>query len=90
MEEGRGTTDAILLVRTAVEKCYVYQQPLCIAFVDYTKAFDSVSHEELWTAMHQLGFDPHLIRLLQGLYRKSLGAVRVNGMLIPSILICQY
>ena len=76
---GKGTEDAILNVRMILEKCYAHQRPLCVAFVDFAKAFDTVSHNELWEALRIMGIDPHAIWLLQGLYKESSGAVRVGG-----------
>ena len=39
---GRGTTDAIFIVRQMQEKYLVANKPLYLAFVDLEKAFDRV------------------------------------------------
>ena len=38
------TTDHIHAINQLKEKCREYNIPLCVAFVDYEKAFDSVHH----------------------------------------------
>ena len=56
--QGRGTRDHIFNLRMIIQKCREFNQPLftCFDFVDYTKAFDSVEHQQLWTVMREMGF----------------------------------
>jgi len=50
------------------------QQPLNMCFVDFKKAFDSISHDKFWVTM----MDPlHLIYFLAKLYGKQLAKVKV-------------
>jgi len=58
-----------------MHKARKHQQPLYMCFVDFKKAFDSISHDKLWMDMGYL----HLIDLLANLYRKQLAKVRVAG-----------
>ena len=44
-KSGHSTTDHIHVVNQPKEKCREYNIPLCIAFDDYEKAFDSVQTE---------------------------------------------
>jgi len=53
------------------------QQPLYMCFVDFKKAFDSISHDKLWVTMMDMGYSLHLIDLLSKLYRKRLAEVKV-------------
>ena len=39
-----------------------------IATVDFQKAFDTIRHKALWTALAQFGIEPHYISLLKRLY----------------------
>ena len=45
--EGRGTRDQIVNIRNIIEKCEVHRLPLYMCFIDYSKAFDCVSHNEM-------------------------------------------
>jgi len=52
-----------------------------MCFVDFEKAFDSISHDKLWVTMIDMGYSLHLIDLLAKLYRKQLSKVKVAGTL---------
>ena len=52
-----------------------HQQPLYMCFVDFKKAFDSISHDKLWVTMTDMGYPLHLIDLLTKLYKKQLAKV---------------
>ena len=48
-----------------------------MCFVDFKKAFDSISRDKLWVTMMALGYPLHLIDLLSKLYKKQLDKVKV-------------
>ena len=52
-----------------------------MCFVDFKKAFDSISHDKLWMTMMDMGYPIHLIDLLAKLYKKQLANVIVAGTL---------
>jgi len=76
---GRGTTDAIFILRQLHEKFLGKQKDLFFAFVDLEKAFDRVPRKVLWWAMRKLGIDEWVIRTVQGMYANAKSSVRVNG-----------
>jgi len=49
-----------------------------MCFVDFKKAFDSISHDKLWVTMMDMGYPLHLTDLLAKLYRKQLATVKVE------------
>ncbi len=51
----RSTIDMIFSLRQLQEKCREQRQPLYIAFIDLTKAFDLVSRKGLFTLLHRIG-----------------------------------
>ena len=46
------------------EKCHEQRQPLYIAFIDLTKAFDLVSRKGLFTLLQRIGCPPKLLRMI--------------------------
>ena len=75
---GRGTTDAIFIVRQLQEKHLAANKPLYMAFVDLEKALDRVPGDVIWWAMRKLGIDEWLVRLVQSMYKDVRSRVRVG------------
>ena len=76
-----GRRDQITNLRILMLKAREHQQPLYMCFVDFKKAFDSISHDRLWVTMMDMGYPLHLIDVLAKLYRKQLTKVNVAGTL---------
>ena len=66
---GRGTTDAIFIVRQLQEKHLAANKLLYMAFVDLEIAFDRVPRDVIWWAMRKVGIDEWLVRLVQSMYK---------------------
>ena len=57
--KGRGTRDQIANIRQITEKAREFQKNIYFCFIDYTKAFDCVNHNELWKILQEMGIpDP--------------------------------
>ena len=52
-----------------------------MCFVDFRKAFDSISHEKMWMVMLEMGYPGHIFNLISNLYRKQKAKFRVAGTL---------
>jgi hypothetical protein len=76
---GRGTTDAIFIVRQLQEKLLAANKPLYLAFIDLEKAFDWVPRKVIWWSMCRLGIDEWLVRLVQSMYCYVKSRVRVGN-----------
>ena len=50
-----------------------------IVFIDYSKAFDNVSHPKLFETMVNMGFSKHLINLIRSLYTNQEAVIRWNN-----------
>ena len=75
---GRGTTDAIFVVRQLQEKYLAVNKMLYMAFVDLEKAFDRVPRKVIWWALRKLGIEEWIVRLVQGMYANARSRVRVG------------
>ena len=75
---GRGTTDAIFVVRQLQEKYLAAKKRLYMAFVDLEKAFDRLPWKVFWWALRKLGVEEWIVRLVQGMYAHARSCVRVG------------
>ena len=84
---GRGTTDAIFIVRQLQEKFLAKKKNLYLAFVDLEKAFDRVPRQVLWWAMRKLGIDEWIVQLVQAMYCEVRSKVRVDNCFSESFIV---
>ena len=56
-----GTADMISAARQVQEKCRKQRRDLCFAFIDLTKALDSVNKDALWGRLARLGCPPKFV-----------------------------
>ena len=75
---GKGTTDAIFVVRQLQEKYLAVNKRLYMAFVDLEKAFDRVPRKVILWALRKLGVEEWIVRLVQGMYPNARSRVRVG------------
>ena len=73
--QGRSTTDMVFSVRQLQEKCREKRIPLHIAFIDLTKAFDSVNREGLYIVLGILGCPQKLLNLICSLHTGMMATV---------------
>ena len=75
---GRGTTDAIFVVRQLQEKYLAANKRLYMPFVDLEKASDRVPWKVIWWALRKLGVEEWIVRLMQVMYANVWSRVRVG------------
>jgi hypothetical protein len=68
---GKGTTDAIFIVRQMQEKYLAKKKELSIAFLDLEKAFDTVLWEVVWWALRKVSVEEWLIKVILIIKRNS-------------------
>ena len=74
----------IFVLRQIQEKCREQNMGLCAAFVDLTKAFDSISRDGLWKILVRLGCPPKFFTILRQLHEGQQGQVKHNESLSGS------
>ncbi len=75
----RSTIDMIFSLRQLQEKCREQRQPLYIAFIDLTKAFDLVSRKGLFTLLHRIRCPPKLLKMVTSFHDEMKGTVQYDG-----------
>ena len=71
--------DMIFSLRQLQEKCREQHQPLFIAFVDLTKAFDLVSRSGLFEILQKIGCPPKLLAVITSFHQGMQSTVCFDG-----------
>ena len=74
-QKGKRTTDAIFILNSLAEHQIFKKKKLYCCFVDFKKAFDSVSHSLLWSKLSAMNISPEILSLLKSYYSKSSSCV---------------
>ena len=77
--EGRGTVDAIFIVRQIIEKANERKIPLNSHFIDFKAAFDTIWREALWKMMKATGINPKIINIVRNMYDNTQCSVVIDG-----------
>ena len=75
----RSTIDMVFSLRQLQEKCREQRQPLFVAFIDLTKAFDLVSREGLFKILTKIGCPPRLLSFIKSFHEDTKGTVIFDG-----------
>ncbi|EYC18843.1 hypothetical protein Y032_0026g1397 [Ancylostoma ceylanicum] len=77
------TVDHIHVINQLIEKSHEYKFPLYMAFVDFSKAFDSVEYDAIWKSLMCQGVHPKIIRLLSNIYASAEVAIKISANPVP-------
>ena len=72
------TTDHIHAINQLKEKFHEFNIPLCVAFMDYEKAFDSVQTQAILTSLQEQGTEDVYIDILKDMYTDSSVTVHLH------------
>ena len=75
----RSTVDMVFTARLLQEKCREQHQDLYVAFVDLTKAFDSVDRDLLWSILLRFGCPPKFVKLIRAFHDGMKASVIAAG-----------
>ena len=81
---GKGTTEAIFIMRQVQKKHPAKKKKLYYVFVDLEKEFDRVPKEVVRWALRKLGVDVWLIRKVMPLYTQAYTVIRTDAGLSES------
>jgi len=65
---GKGTTEQIFILRNIIEQSIEWQSTLCVNFIEYEKALDSVHTDRLWLIMRSYGIPSKIINMVKAVY----------------------
>jgi len=68
----------IQTLNEVMERANAYGLPLCLGFIDFEKAFDSVSLSALLKSLEHQGIENAYIKLLQNIYSTATSVIRLH------------
>ena len=76
--KGYSTTDHLQAPNQIIEKLNEYNLPLCIGFIDYEKAFDTVEHFAIFEALRKTNVNEAYINILQNIYNQATARIHLD------------
>lgn len=76
--KGYGTNDHLHTIKILIEKCIEYNKPLVLIFVDYEKAFDTVDHHSMLSALADCRIDHRYIDIIKQSYKNANAVIRLH------------
>ena len=76
--KGRRTRHQIANICWIIKKAREFQKNIYFCFIDYTKVFNCVDHNQLWKTLKEMGIPDHLTYLLRNLYAGQEATVRTG------------
>ncbi|EPB74297.1 hypothetical protein ANCCEY_06599 [Ancylostoma ceylanicum] len=73
----RSCSEQIFCLRNIIEQCIEYLHPLCVNFIDFRKAFDSIHRESLWAILRMYGTPQAFVDVFRNL--NSCCCVKTNA-----------
>ena len=76
--KGFATTDHLHTINQIIEKSNKFNLPLCIAYIDYEKAFDSVEHNVIFQALRNIDINETYINIIEDIYNEAEAKVHIE------------
>ena len=61
-----------------IEKSKEYHLPLCLGFIDYEKAFDSVEHFAIFQALRKININETYVQILENIYKNAAARIHLD------------
>ncbi|KAH1014716.1 hypothetical protein HUJ05_012557 [Dendroctonus ponderosae] len=65
-------------MKTLIEKCVEYNQPLALIFVDFEKAFDTIDQSKMLEVLTECRIDHRYITLIKNIYAGATARVKLH------------
>ena len=85
--KGFSTTDHLQTINQIIEKCNEFNIPLCLAFIDYEKAFDSIEHWAIFEALKDIGIHETYVNILKDIYTEATAKIHIENQVSEAIKI---
>ena len=76
--KGRSTTDHIFVLKDVISKYWEFNKTVYILFVDFSKAYDSIARQKMWSLLNKCKIPQKLINLIKMCVEGSRCKVRVK------------
>ena len=84
----RSTVDMVFTTRQLQEKCREQHQDLHMAFVDLSKAFDTVNRDLLWAVLLRVGCPQKFVSILRSFHEGMMAQVTTGGLESRPFKVC--
>ena len=61
-----------------IEKCNEFNLPLCVGYIDYKKAFDSVEHFAIFEALRKINVKEDYVQILENIYFNATARIHID------------
>ncbi|CAH2226395.1 jg12268, partial [Pararge aegeria aegeria] len=72
-------TDHIHVQEQVIEKYKEFNRPLYLGFIDYSKGFDTISHNSIWVALKLFNTEQKYIKIIKSVYANSTSTVKLEA-----------
>ncbi|XP_061891552.1 dickkopf-related protein 3b isoform X2 [Entelurus aequoreus] len=86
--KNRSTVDMVFTTRQLQEKCREQHQDLFVAFIDLSKAFDTVNRELLWNILLKFGCPQKFVNILRQFHEGMMSRVTIGGQESEPFKVC--
>ena len=76
---GRDIRENILLTQTIIDRMVKQNSPGGILLIDWSKAYDRISHQAIWAVAEKIGMPKHGQQFLKAIYRDPVSWILCNG-----------
>ena len=77
-QPSRGTVEQIFALTQIIEKSIEFNKPVYFIFIDFTKAFDSIKLDKLWSILDKTSLNKNYINLLKAVYDDFQASIRTD------------